>query len=73
MNVRERQVALYRLGFDCKGIDGIEGPITLALDAAENVYVHGGTVSDDFPTTPGAFLRSGRGAFVVRVLKRIRV
>ena len=30
MNVRERQVALYRLGFDCKGIDGIEGPNTLA-------------------------------------------
>jgi hypothetical protein len=49
------------------GGSGSEGPITLALDAAENVYVHGGTVSPDFPTTPGAFRSSGRGAFVVKL------
>ena len=44
-----------------------EGPLTLALDGAENVYVHGGTVSGDFPTTPGAFRTSGGGAFVIKL------
>jgi hypothetical protein len=44
-----------------------EGAITIGLDAAENVYVHGGTVSDDFPTTPGAFRQTGRGAFVCKL------
>lgn len=34
MNIREQQVALFRLGFDPGGIDGIDGPKTRAAIAA---------------------------------------
>ena len=36
---------------------------SLALDAHENVYVHGDTQSAAFPTTPGAFDRTHHGGF----------
>jgi len=41
----------------------------LAIDAAGNAYVSGGTLSLDFPTTPGAFSTtpSGSDAFVTKL------
>ena len=41
--------------------------IALGPDGA--IYVAGHTESDDFPTTPGAFQRTGAGAFDAFVLK----
>lgn len=34
MLVRDQQVTLFRLGFDCKGVDGVDGPNTRAARAA---------------------------------------
>jgi hypothetical protein len=41
----------------------------LALDSAGNVYVSGGTISLDFPTTPGAFrtVTDGNDGFVTKL------
>lgn len=39
----------------------------IAVDAAGNAYIAGNTNTTDLPTTPGAFLRSGFGAFVAKV------
>jgi hypothetical protein len=39
-----------------------EGAAGLALDAADNAWVTGGTGSPDFPTTPDAFDRSHNGS-----------
>jgi hypothetical protein len=41
----------------------------LTVDAAGNIYVTGGTVSPDFPTTAGAYDRSQNGSYDVYVAK----
>jgi hypothetical protein len=53
----------YLGGQDSEGTGG------LAIDAAGNAYVSGGTGSFDFPTTPGAFdtLPDGSEAFVTKL------
>ena len=46
------------------------GGIGIAVDAAGNAYVTGGTSSADFPITPGAFqtvLRGGGDAFITKL------
>ena len=49
-----------------QGFDSVGG---LAVDAAGNVYISGGTSSVDFPTTPGAFdtLPDGNDAFLTKL------
>jgi len=39
----------------------------IAVDMGGNAYVVGTTSSSDFPTTPGAFQTSGRGAFILKI------
>jgi hypothetical protein len=39
----------------------------IALDSAGNAYVGGGTVSTNFPTTPGAYQTSPGGGFVLKI------
>jgi hypothetical protein len=41
----------------------------VAVDSAGNVYVTGGTLSGDFPTTPGAFQTAFRGVADAFVMK----
>ncbi|MEP7327020.1 MAG: Ig-like domain-containing protein [Gemmatimonadota bacterium] len=41
----------------------------IAVDAAGNIYVTGGTVSPNFPTTPGAYDRSHNGLYDAYVTK----
>jgi hypothetical protein len=51
------------------GGQGFDSGGGLAIDAAGNAYVSGGTGSTDFPTTPGAFdtLPDGSSAFVTKL------
>jgi len=39
----------------------------VAVDGAGNAYVTGETLSDDFPTTPGAFRRTGGTVFAAKI------
>ena len=51
------------------GSDGVQG-VSMAVDAAGNAYVVGGTSSTNFPTTPGAFQTANSGgldAFVTKL------
>src|SRR5262249_62204033 len=51
------------------GVD-VDDALGIAVDAAGNAYVTGGTTSHDFPTTPGAFSRTsggGNDAFVTKL------
>ena len=41
--------------------------IAVAVDAAGEAYLAGNTNTDNLPTTPGAFLTKGPGAFVAKV------
>jgi len=41
--------------------------VSVAVDAAGNAYLAGNTNTTDLPTTPGAFLTKGTGAFVAKV------
>jgi photosystem II stability/assembly factor-like uncharacterized protein len=57
------------LGGSCRGVGGDTGN-GIAVDSAGNAYVTGVTISNDLPTTPGAFMRSRRTsgtAFVAKV------
>jgi hypothetical protein len=50
------------------GGNGSDAAFGIAVDAAGNGYVTGGTDSTDFPTTPGAFQTAGNGvAFVTKL------
>ena len=40
------------------GGGGDDVPVTIALDSTGDVYVGGATTSSDFPTTPGAYMRT---------------
>jgi uncharacterized protein (TIGR03437 family) len=41
--------------------------VAVAVDAAGEAYLAGNTNTDDLPTTPGAFLTKGPGAYVAKV------
>lgn len=41
--------------------------VAVAVDPAGNAYLAGNTDTNDLPTTPGAFLAKGTGAFVAKV------
>jgi hypothetical protein len=41
--------------------------LSIAVDATGAAYITGWTFSSDFPTTPGAFNRTDKGAFVVKL------
>jgi uncharacterized protein (TIGR03437 family) len=41
--------------------------VAIALDASRNVYFGGNTDATDFPTTSGAFLKKGLGAFAGKI------
>jgi uncharacterized protein (TIGR03437 family) len=41
--------------------------VSVAVDAAGNAYLAGNTNTTNLPTTPGAFLTKGTGAFVAKV------
>lgn len=50
------------------GDEGSEGRGGIAVDSAGNAYITGDTFSTDFPTTAGAFQRSGAcGPFVTKI------
>jgi hypothetical protein len=51
------------------GGSGVEGALGLDVDLRGSAYVSGGTVSPDFPTTPGAFDRTFNGGTDVFVTK----
>jgi len=48
---------------------GFEQGIDIAVDTSGNAYVTGGTLSLNFPTTPGAFQTSSKSGFNVFVAK----
>jgi hypothetical protein len=50
------------------GSDGVQG-VSIAVDAAGNAYVVGGTSSTNFPTTPGAFQTANAGGLDAIVTK----
>ena len=52
------------------GGSGSDEGLQIALDAARNAYVAGGTGSADFPTTVGAYQRTGGGTFVAKLNKK---
>ncbi len=49
------------------GGSGFDGASSVALDAAGNAYVAGGTGSPEFPTTPGAFDTTSGGGFITKL------
>ena len=49
------------------GGSDIDGSVGIAVDAAGNAYVTGGTSSTNFPTTPGALQTTFAGAFVTKL------
>ena len=49
------------------GGNGSDGGAGIAVDAAGNAYVTGGTGSTNFPTTPGAFQSTWGGVFVTKL------
>jgi len=51
------------------GEEGGEYVVSIAIDNSGNIYIAGGTFSDDFPTTPGAYKRTNPGgsAFVSKL------
>jgi uncharacterized protein (TIGR03437 family) len=53
--------------FDCRSTVISTTGIGIALDASQNVYFGGNTNTTDLPTTPGAFLKQGIGAFAGKI------
>ena len=51
------------------GTGGDDEGLAIRVDANSNAYITGYTISNDFPTTPGAFQRTlgGQDAFVVKI------
>lgn len=66
MNVLERQTALYRLGFDPQGLDGVQGKNTDAAIAAflESVGEMGGSPAHLDELLAGAATRAGLPQFI---------
>ena len=54
-------------GSSCFLSGRITSGVDIGLDAVGNAYIAGNTNTTDLPTTPGAFLKQGIGAFVAKV------
>ena len=52
---------------DCMNIPTSTTGVSLALDASRNIYFGGNTNTINLPTTAGAFLSQGMGAFVGKI------
>jgi uncharacterized protein (TIGR03437 family) len=54
-------------GHDCSKLAASTAGISVALDASRNVYFGGNTNTTDLPSTSGAFLKQGMGAFAGKI------
>ncbi|HEV1287959.1 MAG TPA: SBBP repeat-containing protein [Bryobacteraceae bacterium] len=52
---------------DCERVAASTTGIAIALDSSRNVYFGGNTNTVDLPTTSGAFLKQGMGAFAGKI------
>ncbi len=49
------------------GGSDVDAISAIAIDGSDNVYLGGASFSSDFPTTPGAYLTKGLGAFAAKL------